>query len=51
MKVSFDDIEVNQEFGYNDKNYRKINEVQALILGRRELEVEIFYKRQQVMVM
>ena len=51
MKVSFDDVEVNQEFGYMDKNYRKINDIQAVILGSNILDVEIFYKRQQVMVM
>ena len=51
MKVSFDAVAVNEEFGYNNKNYRKINDIQAVILGSNKLIVEIFYKRTQVIVM
>ena len=50
MKVSFDDVEIGEEFGYNDKNYRKINEIQAVILDKSILEVEVFYKRNQVII-
>ena len=36
MKVSCDEVDVNEEFGYNGENYRKLNEFQAVVLGRAD---------------